>query len=76
MFGKKTDKKKKVKNSTKTAATIASQKPISQLTKEDKDVMQQRMVMPLHLICDSLIIKLHNCWLISSTPFFKSLMSS
>lgn len=37
MFGKKTDKKKKVKNSTKTAATIASQKPISQLTKEDKD---------------------------------------
>lgn len=43
MFGKKTDKKKKVKNSTKTAATIASQKPISQLTKEDKDVMQQRI---------------------------------
>ena len=42
MFGKKNENKK-VKNSTQTAAHIAVKKPVSQLTKEDKAVMQQRI---------------------------------
>lgn len=45
MFFKKNNKneKKKIKNSLQTSANIASKKPISQLTKEDKDIIQQRI---------------------------------
>lgn len=45
MFFKKNNKneKKKIKNSLQTSANIASKKPTSQLTKEDKDIIQQRI---------------------------------
>lgn len=53
MFGKKNEKKKKVKNSTQTAANILSQKPVSQLSKDDKALIQQRITEIRHRNGDS-----------------------
>lgn len=53
MFGKKNEKKKKVKNSTQTAANISSSKPVSQLEKDDKALLQQRMTEIRHRNGDS-----------------------